>query len=311
MWAVQYHHSGGPDVLVLEDIPRPALRPGQVLVRTLASAVSRIDLLQRRGNLPHGLSFPKQTGFDAIGQVVASRDDSLRPGTWVAVVLGLEPLRGRGTTVEYLAIEPSRCGRFPAGYVPSAEDCTLVLGGLTALCALRDSLRARRGDRLLAVGAGGPVGLAAVQLAGLRGCPVDAVAGPAALERCRDLGADEVYDYHDAQTESLRHSRRYAGAVVAAGEPSAWFGAVRRGGRAALTDGGAWPLSLPAALRAGVRSRAVAAGHDRDDLTLLAGWIAKGDLSPVVGRRYDAADVRRAHAEFGEGGTCGARLVVH
>ena len=89
MWAVQYHRCGGPEVLRVEDVPAPRLREGQVLVRTLASAVSRIDVMYRRGRLPHGL-FPKQTGFDAVGQVVDSRTEAIVPGTWVAVVLGLE-----------------------------------------------------------------------------------------------------------------------------------------------------------------------------------------------------------------------------
>ena len=53
MWAVQYRSSGGPKVLRLEKAPRPVLRPGQVLVRTLASGVSRVDVLYRRGRLPH------------------------------------------------------------------------------------------------------------------------------------------------------------------------------------------------------------------------------------------------------------------
>ena len=311
MWAVQYRSSGGPEVLRLEEAPRPVLRPGQVLVRTLASGVSRIDVLYRRGRLPHGVSFPKRTGFDAVGQVVAGSSGPITVGDWVAVVLGLEPLRGRGTTVELLAVEPSRCGRFPAGYVPSAEDCALVLGGLTALRAVRDGLRARRGDRLLVVGAGGPVGMAAIQIALGCGASVDAVAGRTALERCRGLGAEHARDYRGPEAEAMRGSRSYDGVVVAAGSPAAWFGAARRGKTAALTDGGAWLPSVPAAVRAGVRSVPIAAGHDCDDLTWLARRIAAGELVPVVGRRYGVAEVGRAHAELGSGGTCGARIIDH
>ena len=68
MWAVQYHRSGGPEVLRVEEIAAPSPRDGQVLVRTLASGVSRIDALYRRGRLSHGLTFSKQTSFDAIGE---------------------------------------------------------------------------------------------------------------------------------------------------------------------------------------------------------------------------------------------------
>ncbi|MFC2361008.1 MAG: zinc-binding dehydrogenase [Actinomyces dentalis] len=311
MWAVQYHRSGGPEVLRVEEIAAPSLRDGQVLVRTLASGVSRIDALYRRGRLPHGPTFPKQTGFDAIGEVVQGRAGAIRPGDRVAVVLGLEPLRGRGTTVELLAVEPSRCGAFPAGYEPRVEDCALVLGGLTALRAVRDGLRPRRGERVLVVGAGGPVGLAAIQIVRGAGAVVDAVAGSAALEECLGLGADEAYDYRGEEAVQLRASRRYDGMVVAAGRPSDWFTAVRRGGRAALTDGGVWPGSVVRAVRAGVRSIPIAAGHGSGDLRWLARRIAGGDLVPVVGRRYGVGEVGRAHTELGTGPTRGARIIDH
>lgn len=311
MWAVQYHRSGGPEVLRVEEIAAPSPRDGQVLVRTLASGISRIDALYRRGRLPHGPTFPKQTGFDAIGEVVQGRAGAIRPGDRVAVVLGLEPLRGRGTTVELLAVEPSRCGAFPAGYEPRVEDCALVLGGLTALRAVRDGLRPRRGERVLVVGAGGPVGLAAIQIARGAGAVVDAVAGSAALEECLGLGADEAYDYRGEEAAQLRASRRYDGMVVAAGRPSDWFNAVRRGGRAALTDGGAWPGSVVRAVRAGVRSIPIAAGHGSGDLRWLARRIVGGDLVPVVGRRYGVGEVGRAHAELGAGPTRGARIIDH
>lgn len=310
MWAVQYHRCGGPEVLRVEDVPAPRLREGQVLVRTLASAVSRIDVMYRRGRLPHGL-FPKQTGFDAVGQVVDSRTEAIVPGTWVAVILGLEPLRSRGTTVELLAVEPSRCGLFPHGYTPRVEDCALVLGGLTALRALRDGVRIRPGERMLVVGAGGPVGLAAIQMARACGAEVDAVAGRAALHSCLTLGAAEAWDHRGTEMSELRASQRYDALVVAAGKPSEWLPAVRRGGRAAITDGGAWPGSIPTALRTGMRSVPVAAGHGSEELTWLARRIARGDLVPVVGRRYGPDGVARAHAELGAGGTCGARIIDH
>ena len=242
---------------------------------------------------------------------MAGSSGPIKVGDWVAVVLGLEPLRGRGTTVELLAVEPSRCGRFPAGYVPSVEDCALVLGGLTALRAVRNGLRVRRGDRLLVVGAGGPVGMAAIQIARGCGASVDAIAGRTALERCRGLGAEHVRDYRSPEAEAMRGSRSYDGVVVAAGSPAAWFGAACRGATAALTDGGSWLPSVPAAVRAGVRSVPIAAGHDCDDLTWLARRIAAGELVPIVGRRYGAAEVGRAHAELGSGGTCCARIIDH
>ncbi|MEZ5089786.1 MAG: hypothetical protein R2719_08685 [Micropruina sp.] len=119
MWAVQYHRYGGPSVLRRELVPRPVLRPGEVLLETVAGGVSLIDLLYRSGRVRlHGAGFPKQPGFDALGIVRESRVAGIRPGAWAWTVLGLEPARRRGTAVELLAVEADRLGVFPDGFVP-------------------------------------------------------------------------------------------------------------------------------------------------------------------------------------------------
>lgn len=310
MWAVQYRRHGGPEQLEVVQLDPPTPRRGQALVRVLASGVSRIDAEYLAGRLPHGIGFPKHVGFDAIGHVVDGNGTGLRSGSWVAIVLGLEPLARRGTTVELLAIEPQRCASFPADYRPTRDDCALVLGGLTALKAVRDVLRTRLGHRVLVVGAGGPVGLAALQIARLHGARVDAVCGARAVATCTRLGAEEVWD-HRADAASLVASRAYDGIVVAAGRPATWLPAVRRGGRAALTDGGAWPASLLEGMRQGVRPVPVAAGHATDDLAWLTQRIARRELIPVVGSRHAPSQIRDAYAELAPGGTLGARLIDH
>lgn len=310
MWAVEYHRHGGPERLRVAQVPEPSLRRGQVMVRVTSSCISRIDAEYLAGRLPHGLGFPKQVGLDAIGQVVDPNGTDLAEGSWVAVVLGLEPWARRGTTVELLAVEPRRCGRFPSGYVPAQEDCALVLGGLTALRAVRDILKVRSGDHILVVGAGGPVGLAAIQIARLHGASVDAVAGARALNTCRDLGAQQAWG-HRSEAARARSRRDYNGIVLAAGRPSDWFGALRRQGRMALTDGGMWPSSISGAIRNHVKALPVAAGHASRNLTWLAERIATGDLSPVVHSRFAPSDIGSAFDSLRQPGTLGARLIEH
>lgn len=310
MWAVQYRRHGGPEQLQLAQVPQPGPRRGRALIRVVSSCVSRIDAEYLAGHLPHGIAFPKQVGLDAVGQVIDANGTGLAEGSWVAIVLGLEPWARRGTTVEMLAIEPNRCGVFPTDYVPVKDDCALVLGGLTALKAVRDSLEVRTGDRVLVVGAGGPVGLAAIQIARLHGASVDAVAGARALNTCRELGAQQVWDHHSDATRQCSR-RSYDGIVLAAGRPGDWFGALRRRGRMALTDGGAWPGSIPGAIRNNVRTVPVAAGHASSNLTWLAERIAARDLVPVVGSRYAPSGIRSAFDSLTQAGTLGARLIEH
>lgn len=228
----------------------------------------------------------------------------------MAIVLGLEPPSRRGTAVELLAVEPKRCGAFPPGYTPTPLDCGLILGGLTALKAVRDVLRTRSGQRLLVVGGGGPVGLAAIQVASLFGAHVDAVAGSRARTACEQAGAQRFWD-HRTDTTIVRNSGAYDGLVIAAGRPTNWIPAARRTGRAAITDGGAWPGSLPRGLRHRVATRPIAAGHATEDLEWLGRHIASGALTPVAGTLHYPHAAHEAFASLGGGRTAGARLIDH
>lgn len=310
MWAWNYHRYGDPHVMRLESVPMPEPPRDGMVVETVSSGVSMIDALYRSGTVRlHGIGFPKRPGFDALGQVTASRNRAYPVGCWVWTVLGLEPLRTRGTAVQYLPLDPARVGRFPDGFVPDQSVGSLPLGALTALVALRDRLHVRPGQRVLVVGAAGAVGVAAIQLARHLGARVDAVCGSAGVEGCVSMGAEQVFDH--AATHHDGPAAAYERILVAAGQAAAWFGALKPGGVIACARIDAWVRGLPAAVRRGVGIRSVAAGHASADLTLLAGLVATGELRYHVGRTYPIAELPRAHAELGDGGTRGARLVIH
>ncbi len=311
MWAVQYRRYGDPSVLQRDEVPLPTLRPGEVLIETVSSGVSDIDLMYRSGRLRmHGVGFPKQPGFDVLGVVRDTRNAAVQPGRWVWSVLGLEPSRRRGTAVEYLRVDSRRIGLFPDGCTPQAEVGALPLGALTALKSLR-SARVASGQRILVVGAAGAVGTAAIQLARFFDADVDAVAGPAGLDLCRGLGATRVFDHTTASVDTARRSGSYDAVVVAAGRGKDWLDAARSGGRVVLTRADSWVATIPSAVRSSRCVLGVAAGHSAADLTWLAQRVAEGQLAPTIGKSYDIDDLARAHSEYGHGGTAGARLIRH
>lgn len=213
----------------------PVLRPGEVLIETVSSGVSDIDLMYRSGRLrTHGMGFPKQPGSDVLGVIRDTRSSAAQPGRWVWSVLGLEPTRRRGTAVEYLRIDSSRIGLFLDGDAPEADIGALPLGALTALKSLR-SARVAGGQRVLVVGAAGAVGTAAIQLARFLDADVDAVAGPAGQDVCHRLGASEVFNHTTASVDAVQRSGSYDAVVVAAGRGKDWLGAARPGSRVVLT----------------------------------------------------------------------------
>ena len=188
---------GAPDVVRVEERPRPEPKPDEVLVRVDAASVGASDSAFRLGEpqfirLFFGLRRPRQPimGTDFGGEVVAVGADV----TQFAVgdrVFGA----GWAGHAQYLTIAQSASiASLPEGATPTTA-VALVDGAMTALPFLRDTGRLKPGQRLLVNGASGAVGAAAVQLGRHLGAHVTAVTSTPNVELVRGLGANEVIDY--------------------------------------------------------------------------------------------------------------------
>lgn len=193
MRAVVLDGYGGPEVLVLRDVPDPDPGPEEVVVEVVATALNRADLLQRRG-LYAGPTYAGHEipGLEYAGRVVAAGDRvaGLAVGDEVmGIVSG-------GGYAERLAVHerqtmavPASVGLADAAAVPevflTAWDALVVQGGLTS-----------GRTALVHAGASG-VGTAAIQLCRAVGARVVVTASAGKLDRCRDLGADLAVDYRE------------------------------------------------------------------------------------------------------------------
>lgn len=195
--AVIIHRRGGPEVLTaVSDHPRPELRrPDEVLVRVLAASVNPLDTLLRKGLLPMPLRFPHVPGCDACGivEAVGPAVSRFQPGDAVFGLRGQYALRG-GCYAEYVTFQERHLARAPNNLTP-VEAASLPLVGLTAWQALVETARLTAGQRVLITGGSGGVGSFAVQLAKALGATVYTTCGPTNVQLCRQLGADEVFDY--------------------------------------------------------------------------------------------------------------------
>lgn len=197
MRAIVQDEYGDSEVLRLEELPVPAPREGEVLVRVHAAGVdmSVWHLMTGRPLLLRlfgfGLLRPRRRGRgrDLAGTVVAigAGVDGLRAGD---VVFGTADAAFADTAVT----RANRLHRAPAG-VPLAQLASIPTSGAAALHGLRDAGRLQRGQRVLVIGAGGGVGSFAVQLAVAAGAHVTAVCSAGKADFVRSLGAGEVIDY--------------------------------------------------------------------------------------------------------------------
>jgi NADPH:quinone reductase-like Zn-dependent oxidoreductase len=190
------------------------------------------------------------------------------------------------------------------------DAASLVVGGATALIALRDSVRLVTGERVLVRGAAGGVGTAAVQLAHAMGAHVTALARARHAEALGDLGADQVLDHGDTTPEQ---SGSFDVIVDTVGSDLRQY-------RRRLTDGGRMvTVALSGAALAAIaastvhgarRIRAFSANPDTALLHDVAGYVTLGALRPVVHGVYPLADIASAHRAFEQGGVLGKHVVA-
>jgi NADPH:quinone reductase-like Zn-dependent oxidoreductase len=215
MRAAIFHEPGGPEVVRIEDVPRPVPGPTEVLLQVRAAALNHLDLWVRRG-LPIETTMPHIGGSDVAGVVVelGALVNDVEPGSTVVVDPSLPCThcewcqRGetsactnykilgehtQGGFAEYVAVPAANLHRVPAGY-DLVRAAAAPLAFLTAWRALRTRARLHSGETVLVTGASGGVATAAIQIAKLIGARVLAVTTADNEQAVRALGADVVYD---------------------------------------------------------------------------------------------------------------------
>ncbi|GAB2864848.1 NADP-dependent oxidoreductase [Actinoallomurus bryophytorum] len=193
MMAARVHRFGGPDVIRYEQVPRPDPGPGEVLVRVAAAGFNPSDAGFRAGVMQDVIpqDLPFTLGSEAAGTVV-------RTGAGVGRFTIGDHVVGRldegGAAAEYLTAPAATLVRAPLR-LPLDHAAAIPVAGLTAWQGLFEHARIGPGTRVLVNGAGGGVGMFAVQLARHAGAHVIATAGPRSAERVRAYGAEQIIDY--------------------------------------------------------------------------------------------------------------------
>ncbi len=198
MKAVVCTEFGPPEQLLVEERPDPAPGPGQVLVEVKAAAVTFPDTLMLEDKYQFKAEPPYVPGGEVAGVVAALGDgvDSLSIGDRIVGGLGVT-----GGFAELAIVHAGGARRLPDA-VGFGESTGLNYAYGTSLYGLKYRGELQEGETLLVLGAGGQVGLSAVELGVLMGARVIAAASSAEkLELCRERGAAETIDY---STEDLK-----------------------------------------------------------------------------------------------------------
>ena len=181
---------GGLDALQYGDAPDPVAGPGDVVVDIHAASINAADYKMRLGGSHYAagnLKFPHILGRDFSGVVSA-----VGPGADLQVgdaVFGVTIPGTEGAYAEKIAIKAAIIAKKPAK-LSHAEAAAMALTSLTAIWALEDTAKLKRGETILIQGGAGGVAGFAIQLAKHIGATVLTTASAKNHDYVRKLGAD-------------------------------------------------------------------------------------------------------------------------
>lgn len=286
MLAARIDRYGPPDVIAIRAVPVPVPRPGQVLVRVAAAAVTSGDARIRGARFPQGFGLLARLGIGVRrprakvpGVAFSGQVERLGDGvTGFAVGDRVSGMTGArfGAHAEYVVVRATALASKPET-VSHADAAGTLFGGATALYFLRDRAGVQPGQSVLVNGASGSVGSAAVQLARHFGAVVTGVSSAGNHPLARKLGATEVVDYRSRPVAGL--GERFDVVFDAVGNIS------RAEGLRLLNPGGSLILavaSLWETVSARGRVFAGPAPERSEDFAFLLDLVARGVIDPLV-----------------------------
>jgi NADPH:quinone reductase-like Zn-dependent oxidoreductase len=305
MRAVRQTGFGGPEVLKLETIDRPAPGAGEVLVKVAAAGVNPVDWKIRQGGLK-GMTpaTPFTPGYDIAGviEAVGSGVKSVKAGDEVFAYL---PLSKGGGYAEFALVAEAHVARKPAS-ISMQQAAGVPLAGLTAWQALIDKARLQAGQTVLIHAGAGGVGHFAVQIAKAHGAKVIATASESNLAFLKELGADVVVDYRSQKFEDVAKDVDVVLDPIGGETQDRSIGTLKAGGVLVSIVQPPNPERLKAR---GVRGLVFLVQPDGSELGLIGKMIDEGRIKPHVSGVFPLAEVAKAH-EASQGGRTRGKIVL-
>jgi NADPH:quinone reductase-like Zn-dependent oxidoreductase len=311
MRAIVINKFGGNDVVELQDMPRPAPGPNEVLIKVHAASINPVDWKIRSGMLRifTGSRFPKVLGRECAGEVIetGSAEKKYKKGDQVIAIPGIKRM---GAFAQYACASEKTV--FPKPKTIGFEEAASIpIAGLTALQALRDRGHIAPGQKVLINGASGGVGHFAVQIAKIFGAEVFAVCSRANAGFVKSLGADHVIDY--SKEDFTEGGVRYDIIFDAVAKRS--FGECKR----VLSSKGVYISTLPSlavmvnqyitGFLTAKKARLINVSPDSVDMEWMKTRIEAGRINIVIDRIYSFDQAKEALA-YSETGKAKGKIVL-
>jgi NADPH:quinone reductase-like Zn-dependent oxidoreductase len=203
MKALTFKRYGKSPEIGFTDVPRPTLKPDELLVQVHAAGVNPIDNMIPTGLFKAVVKFdlPATLGSDLAGVVteVGSRVTRFKPGD--AIFASIFDL-GTGSIAEFAVVPESAAALKPAN-LDFVQAASIPMVGLTSWQALKERLKLQAGQKVFIPAGSGGIGTFAIQLAKHLGAKVGTTTSTGNVELVRSLGADEIVDYKKQEFENV------------------------------------------------------------------------------------------------------------
>jgi NADPH:quinone reductase-like Zn-dependent oxidoreductase len=286
------------------DAPDPVAGPGEIVVDVHAASVNAADYKVRLGSYDSKLKFPYILGRDFSGLVSA-----IGPGvTDLAVgdaVFGVMDAGIEGCYAEKIAIKSALVAKKPPK-LGHAEAAAMALTSLTAIWALEDTARLKRGETILIQGGAGGVAGFAIQLAKHIGATVVTTASARNHDYVRGLGAGRVIDYQKDDFAAAVSDCDVVFDTVGGEVQVRSYQVLKPGGRLV------WIAAAPAGFkpsRSDVEVLRPRVARDRAHLERMIELLDAGAVWPPAITRYPLAEAAEAH-RISEGRHLQGKLVL-
>ncbi|MBV9533176.1 MAG: quinone oxidoreductase [Bradyrhizobium sp.] len=320
--AIRFHKTGGPDVLVWEQVNLARPGPGEARIRQTAVGLNFIDTYQRSGLYP--VQLPSALGSEAAGVVeeVGPGVADLKPGERVAY--GNAPL---GAYAEERLIPADRLVKLPDG-IDDKTAAAMMLKGLTAQYLIRQTYRVKAGDTILLHAAAGGVGLILSQWAKHLGATVIGTVGSdekAKLAKEHGCAHTIVYTREDfvKRVEEITQGKKVPVVYDSVGKDTFLksLDCLAPLGVAALfgqSSGNVEPFNLGLLAQKGslyvTRPTLFTYAAKRENLVAMAkelfGVVESGAVKIEVRQTYPLKDAAKAHADLAARKTTGSTVLL-
>jgi NADPH:quinone reductase-like Zn-dependent oxidoreductase len=317
MKAVIWTRYGPPEVLRLEEVPKPVPKDNEVLIKVHAATVAAGDTELRELRLPMeyrimlrlviGLTRPKRAiipGIEVAGKIesVGKEVKRFKKGDEVFGVTGFT----FGAHAQYVCLPEKNALTIKPSNMTFEEAACSVMGGMESLNFLRTA-NIKSGQKVMIYGASGSIGTAGVQVAKYLGAEVTGVCSTDKKEMVRSIGADNVIDY--TKEDYTKDKETYDVIFDAVGK-SDFSGCIR-----ILKKGGVYLLANPqgfqkfkgrlVSLTTGKKVYFKLTKYKTEDLDFLKHLIEQGKFRSVIDRRYPLEEIVEAHRYVEKGHKAG------